>query len=161
MQKLNGREYYIILLMGFVTIGMMAVFIMNIVSDYSTLTEDSRDSIRIDDLIDHIHTFLLFLIGVIGTIMMVRKKLIGWIFSVALLSLVSLILGISLYSGLVSPNIQVTMITLLIIFLLVFLMGIAFLFIPGTLKKYRAGKNAILPTLLLFTAIAAFYIYLQ
>lgn len=159
MQRLNGREIYVIILLVIVTVILSVAFVMGLVSDYSTLPAEAaaRESVKVKDLVDHINTLLLVVLGIAGSILMVKKKPGGWILALTLLSLFTFVAVVGMIS---SAADGVTFIAVGVMALF-FITGIVFLFLPATIQKYRVSKKVILPTLLLFMALAAFYIFLQ
>ena len=162
MEKMNGREKYAAILLLVISLFLLAWQVIELSSAYTDTYRTVQGAVLLStkDVTDNLHTFLLILLGLVGSIQLLRKKLSGWVCSVPVLILYCLvaIYGLIAFSSMATFDLSFILIITGVVLLL---LAIAFLFFPGTLKKYRVSKKAILPTLILFMALLSITFFLQ
>jgi len=89
-----------------------------------------------------------------------RSKLTGWVIGFSLLLFFVVLTSFGVVTAIKLKTFDQTFITIAGLELIL-LMGVLFLLIPTTLKKYRVSKRTIVPTLLFFMTITAVYFFLQ
>ena len=161
MQKLNGREIYSGILLLLIAIIILGAQVIELKSSYSDAFRTSENTIQIasGDLKDILHNLVIVILGFSGALLLFRKKLAGWVIGSSLLLFFTVL---AVYFLVSSFNLYGTGIEMIVISLLTLipLLGLIFLLMPSTLKKYRVGIKAIIPTLLLFMALVSITIFL-
>lgn len=161
MQPLNWREKFAAIITLFIGILILALFVLDYVSNKSADVTLTGDKIQISKgaLFQIVRTVIAFLVGIIGGIALLKGKRFGWVWSFSFLMLIGLIAGyftvILGITGMAPTTIAAGVMLLLI------LLSIIFLLIPSTLQKFRVSSKTILPTLLFLLAIGAIFFFLQ
>ena len=161
MQKLNGREIYsgiVLLLIANIVLVFQGIELM---SDYSDAFRTTGNTIQIasNDLKDILHNLVIIVLGFSGAFLLFKKKSAGWVISFSLLLFFTVLAVYFLVSAFSLYGTGTEMIVIALLALIP-LLGLIFLLIPSTIKKYRVGIKAILPTLLLFMALVSVTLFL-
>ena len=155
MQKLNGREIYVLVLLGLLTIILGYSAVRETTADFSSFrsTSDGTVSISKDELRYNVTTIVQAIVTLCAFVFFLLRKRIGWILAMPILTAFALIAmvmaflsGLNLFLVLVVPGI--------------FLLGVVFLFIPSTLRKYKINRVIIFSELLIMALLIAYYFYL-
>lgn len=162
MQKLNGREIYTGILVLLITIIFISMQVRETFSGYSDSTIRSESGslvVNTKDALYTVHVYALITIGLLGSILLFRKKRTGWIFSFSMLAFYLMLalygLVMSLWMGMYGGSLIIIGTGVLAL-----LLGLIFLLIPSTKEKFRVSKKTILPTLLLFMALVVITFFL-
>ncbi len=156
MQKLNGREIYVLVLLGLLSIILGFAAVRELTADFSSLRASSdADTVSItkDELISNTSTVVQAIVTVLAFIFFLLRKRIGWILAMPILTCSSLILlymfflaGFgTVFAYLVPP---------------VFFLGTLFLFTPSTLRKFKVNKITILSVFLVMGLLLSYYFFL-
>lgn len=159
--KLSWREKYagiMVLLMG---LGYLVLFITEFTSTTITGYTRSEGKLQIDihELLNHIRGVTIILLSIIGSWLLLKMKRAGWVISMAMLLLLSIIAG-----GFIAWNFKTATPTAKAVYfsgLALLLFAVLFLLLPSARKKYKVGKFTFLPTLLLLLVLAAMFFFLQ
>jgi len=155
MQKLNGREIYVLVLLGIMSIILSFSVVRELSADFSSLrsTSDGSVSITKDELISNTSTLVQAIISICAFIFFWLKKRIGWILAMPILICYFLILaymfflsGLNAWFALIIPG--------------VFLLGVVFLFLPSTLSKFKVNKITIISVFLVMGLLISYYFFL-
>jgi len=162
MQKLNWREKYSAILVLLIGIIILITQVSGVLSSKANAIAIRNGSIIIDksELLNDSRSYLTILLGILGGILLLRNKRLGWVIGMPLLLLFTIITsGISISSALHKDFSMSFKMFAAVGFLL--LLAAIFLLVPSTQAKYRVGKGTWLPTLLFFMLISAIYFFLQ
>lgn len=159
--KLNWREVYagtLVLLIG--TVFLIAQVVSKLSSRASSYTvQHDVISINRDELYTDLRGVLTVVLGMLGGVLLLRKKRSGWIMSFALLVICAIIAGGSLYQLVQLHTFDMGfMLVAGATFLL--LAAIIFLLVPSTCRKMKVGKMTFLPSLLLIAVLLGIYFFL-
>jgi hypothetical protein len=164
MQKLSWKEKYagvMVLLIGIIYLLMQ---IANYASNTSQPYAVQQGTLTIDknELFADIKTFLVIIMGLVAGFLLLKSKPAGWVLGLPVLLLfatfilVAALQNIIAQKGKIDQSLAIPGIGLLLLAL-----AITFLFTKSARQKYRASKNIVLLTLLLFVAIGGLYYFLQ
>lgn len=155
MQKLNGREIYVLVLLGLLSIILGFAAVRELTADFSSLRSSSDDttvSITKDELISNTSTVVQAIITLFAFIFFLLRKRIGWILAMPILTLYTLIVAYMMY---LSPA--------TLVFLVVmpsFLLGVIYLFIPSTLRKFKVNRFIIIGEFMIMALLLSYYFLL-
>jgi hypothetical protein len=159
MQKLNAREYYVIILTAILAMLLMVFLYNELFSESSPLItgeDGSFVNVRSDYLINIGNTFLQIILAITAFVSLLRKKRPGWIAAISLIFfyafLITFLVTRAALAGLVD---QIFWIGVLLAVML--LLAIIFLLFPSTLKKFNITKTAFVPVLIILALLATIY----
>jgi hypothetical protein len=162
-QRLNGREKYVLLLMFIIAACFLLLQIVSIISSRAKALVVDDDTIRMsrNEMLSFMRVAITIILSLAGALLLRKVKLAGWVISVAVLLLFTVILSAILY-GIFNTyqQMDVTM-AFGLLAVLILITGVIFMFITGTRKKFRAGRNSILAALLLFCILTGMFFFLQ
>lgn len=161
--SLNTREKYVVVLMFIIAGCFLLLQIVSIVSSKAkaVVVDDDSISISRNEMLSFMRVAITIVLSLTGAVLLQKIKRSGWVISVSILMLFTLILGAILYGIFTAFQEMDVTLTFGLFAVLILLMGIIFLFTPGTRKKFRVGRNGILAALLLFLLLGGMFFYLQ
>jgi|SRR5688572_2093287 hypothetical protein len=143
MQKLNGREIYVLVILFLATTILGFLMLKDIFSDISSVSSaQGVVSINQMDLRSHIKSLLQIILNISAIILFWRKKRMGWILAFPILLFYCFIISyVMIGFGYVDP------VSTAVGFggVLIFFLGLIFLLIPSTLRKYQVKKLTLIP----------------
>jgi hypothetical protein len=162
--SLNTREKYVVVLMFIIAACFLLLQVVSMISSRAKAVVVDDDTIRMsrNEILSFMRVVISIVLSFAGAVLLKKLKRSGWVISVAVLLLFTLILGAILYAIAITlqGEFDITM-GLGAVGVMVLLLGIIFLFIPSTRKKFRAGRNGILAALLLFLLLGGMFFFLQ
>ena len=161
--SLNTREKYVVALMFIIAACFLLLQVVSIISSRAKAVIVEDDSIRMskNEMLSFLRVTVTIILSLTGAILLSKIKKAGWVISMAVLLLFSLIIGAILYGIATTygePDLTMAFGALAVLILLV---GIVFLLIPDTRKKFRAGRNGMLAALVLFMLLGGMFFFLQ
>lgn len=155
MQKLNAREVYVLTILIIATAILVYLMADDIFSNISSIRKDGgMVSISAMDLRSHTKSLLQIVLNVSAIVLFWRIKRLGWVFSFAILLFYCFIISyVMFYFGYV--DVASTVVGLGGIFF--FLLGLIFLIIPSTIRKYKVNKFSSIPLLITIGALCLLY----
>lgn len=159
MQKLNGREYFVIVLVGIISIVLFYLAMSETFSSTSPFVrtgDGSTMSVDRSAIINLAATFLNLIVSIIGFSFMLMKRRIGWIASFCILLFYVFVAGYMLVFAFLMGMIEGTF-WFGVMVVLMLLMAIVFLLIPSTVRKFKVTRLAIVPILFILGLIVTFY----
>src|SRR5688572_12764619 len=161
--SLNSREKYVLALMFIIAACFLLLQIVSIVSSRAKAVVVDDDSIRMgrSEMLSFIRVAITIVLSLTGGILFKKIQRSGWVISMAVLLLFTLILSAILYGVYQTfDQLDLTM-ALGVVAVMILFLGIIFLLVPGTRKKFRAGRNGFLAALLLFLLLGTMFFFLQ
>ncbi len=161
--SLNGREKYVLALMFIIAACFLLLQIVSIVSSRAKAVVVDNDSIRMsrNEMLSFARVAITIVLSLSGALFFRKIKQSGWVISMAILLLFTLILTAILYGIFTTfEQLDFTM-ALGGVAVMILLLGIVFLLIPATRKKFRAGRNGFLAALMLFLLLGVMFFFLQ
>src|SRR5215831_18391722 len=175
MQKLSWKEKYAGILVLLIGVLVLITQVSNMLSSKAQGFAFQNGSIIINksELYNDLRTYVTIILGILGGILLLLNKRLGWVIGLPLLLLYTIIVagfGIDLalskfhdpqhnsHTG--DPYLNVYVGVLGGISLL-FLLASIFLLLPVAQVRYRVGKATWIPTLLFFMALTALYFFLH
>jgi hypothetical protein len=164
MQKLSWKEKYagvLVLLIGIIYLLMQ---VANLSSNTSHPYAVQNGALMIDknELFADIRTYLVIIMGLVAGWLLLKSKTAGWILGLPVLLLFTTFLLVGTLQQIIAQKGKIDQsLTIPGIGLLLLALAIIFLFLPSARQKYRASKNIVLLTLLLFVAVTGLYYFLQ
>ncbi|HEU4609786.1 MAG TPA: hypothetical protein VFS31_16820 [Chitinophagaceae bacterium] len=153
MQKLNGREIYILVLLGLLTIILGFSAMRETTADFSSFrsASDGTLSMSKDELTYNAATIIQAIVTLCAFIFFLLKKRVGWMLAMPILIAATL-----------SSMLAVLLSGIYLLFTLsaLILLGVVFIFMPSTLRKFRINRVIIIGELLVMAALIAYYFYL-
>jgi hypothetical protein len=156
MQKLNGRELYVLIILILTTGILLYLTLNDILNDVSSVSKNAEGvvSIRAMDLRTHIKATLQVILNVGAIILFWRIKRLGWILAMPILLFYAFLIGYLMINfGFV--DVQTTAVG--VSGLLVFLLGVIFLIIPSTMRKYHLKKTSTIPVFIVIGMLVFLY----
>lgn len=155
MQKLNGREIYVLIILILTTGILLFLTLRDIMADVSSVQNaEGVVSIRQMDLRTHIKAILQVILNLTAIFLFWRKKRLGWILAMPILLFYAFLIGyLMLNFGFV--DVQTTAIGAS--GLLVFLLGVIFLIIPSTMRKFSLKKISVVPVFVVIGMLIFLY----
>jgi hypothetical protein len=155
MQKLNGREIYVLVILIVATTILAYLMGLDIFSDISSVRNDQGVvSVSSMDLRSHTKSFLQIVLNISAIILFWRIKRLGWIFAFAILLFYCFIISYVMVGfGFVDMGSTAIGLT----GILFFFIGLIFLVIPSTLRKYKVNKMSLVPLLVVIGALCLLY----
>ncbi len=161
--SLNTREKYVVALMFIIAACFLLLQIVSIVSSRAKAVVVEDDAIRMsrNEMLSFVRVAITIILSLTGALLFRKINRSGWVISMAVLLLFTLILTAILYG--IYSTFQLLDITMAAggIGVMILLLGIIFLLVPATRKKFRAGRNGILAALVLFILLGAMFFFLQ
>lgn len=159
MQKLNGREYFIIVLMGLISLVLFFLLFRELFSESSPFVSSADGaSMNVDKaaILNLMSTIINLTLCVIAFVFMLMKRRAGWIAAFCMLLFYAFMLCYAIAFNLMlgtpdAPFFLGVALTALL------LMAIIFLFIPSTRKKFNITRSAIIPVILILGLIITFF----
>lgn len=141
MQKLNGREIYVLVILGITTSILIFLTLRDIFADISSVNQNAEGlvSIREMDLRTHIKAALQVILNLIAFICFWRKKTLGWILTFSIMFFYAFIICyVMIGFGFVDMATTVMGVS----GVLIFLVCVIFLVIPSTIRKFMLKKTS-------------------
>lgn len=151
MQKLNGREYFVVVVMAIITVIIAILLGRELFSETSpfiTSNDGELIGMREGYIINIGQNLVQLSLGIIAVLLMLRKKPAGWTAAFALLLFYSFIAVYAVAKPALAGILDVIVMIGLAICLML-LLSIVFLCIPTTLKKFNITKSTLIPLLLI------------
>ena len=162
--RLNWRERYAAILILSIGIIYLLLQVFAFMSSTTNAYAFENGSFVVhksrNELFSDIRALLTVLLAIMAGILMLRRKLTGWVIGFSMLLLFTAIAGGIILTFIKLNTFDVNFIMLAVTGFLL-LCAVIFLVLPSTLKKYRVGRKTVLPTLLFFMTIASVYFFLQ
>lgn len=157
MQKLNAREYFVIVVMSLVTIVIAILLGRELFSETSPFvtTASGELSTRSTYILNIGQNLVQLTLGIIAVYYLIKRRRAGWIAAFALLIFYGFIAFYAVGKPLLSGLFDVLIIAGLTICLL-FLLSLIFLCIPSTLKKFNITRSVIIPLVLILGLLVTF-----
>jgi hypothetical protein len=159
MQKLNAREYYVIVLTAILAIIQAGFLFREVFSETSPFVageDGSYNNVQKADIINIGNTLLQIILSVTAFSFLLMKRRPGWIAAFSLISfyafLLSYVMGKAALAGIVDILFWVGFLITAML-----LLAIIFLCIPSTLKKFNINKTAIVPVVLILLLLVTIY----
>lgn len=155
MQKLNGREIYVLVILGLATAILGFLMAKDIFSEVSSVSNaQGVVSINQMDLRSHIKSLLQIILNLSAIILFWRKKTMGWVLAFPILLFYCFVISyVMIGFGYVDP-----VSTAVGVFgVLIFLLGLIFLVIPSTLRKFNVKKMTMLPIMIVIAVLVFLY----
>jgi hypothetical protein len=161
MQKLNAREYFVVVIIALITIVVFVLLARELFSENSPFAVSGGEfvSVQASYVLNIAQSALQLALSIIALIYLLKKRRAGWICSFALLTLVTFICCYVVGNALLAGFRDILVIIGAVLSLL-FLTALIFLFIPSTLKKFNITKSAIIPATLLLGLLVTFYFFI-
>ena len=161
--SLNFREKYVVFLMFIIAACFLLLQIVSFISSRAKAVVVEEDTIRMstNEMLSFIRVAITIILGLTGALLLRKIKAAGWVISMAVLLLFTLILGAILYGIFITFQQLDWMMGIGLLGVMILLTGVVFLFVPATRKKFRAGRNSILAALLLFILLSGMFFFLQ
>jgi hypothetical protein len=155
MQKLNGREIYVLVILILATAILGYLMLNDIFSNISSVRrEQGVVSISSMDLRSHTKSLLQIILNLSAIILFWRKKRTGWVLAFPILLFYCFIISyVMIGFGYVDPISSVVGFGGVFIFLL----GMIFLLIPSTLRKFQVKKVTFIPVLVVIGLLVFLY----
>lgn len=155
MQKLNGREVYVLVILILATAILGFLMLKDIFSEISSVSSaQGVVSINQMDLRSHIKSLLQIILNISAIVLFWRKKRMGWILAFPILLFYCFIISyVMIGFGYVDPASSAVGFGGVFIFLL----GMIFLLIPSTLRKYQVKKFTLVPVSLVIALLVFLY----
>jgi hypothetical protein len=151
MQKLNAREYYVVVVMTIITIVIAILLYRELFSETSpfiTSTDGEFIGMREGYIINIGQNLVQLTLGNIAVLLMLKRKRAGWVAATALLLFYAFI-AISAVAQPALAGIMDTIVMIGMAICLVLLLSLVFLCIPSTLKKFNVTKLTLIPLILI------------
>ena len=161
--SLNTREKYVVALMFIIAACFLLLQIVSIISSRAkaVVVQDDTISISRNEMLSFVRVAITIILGLTGAVLLNKIKSAGWVISMAVLLLFTLILGAILYGIFNTFQQMDLMMAFGLLGVLILVTGVVFLLVPATRKKFRAGRNSILAALLLFILLSGMFFFLQ
>lgn len=155
MQKLNGREIYVLVVLILATAILGYLMLIDIFSNIASVrSEQGVVSISSMDLRSHTKSLLQIILNLSAIIFFWRKRRMGWVLSFPILLFYCFIISyVMVKFGYVDPISTAIGLGGILIFFL----GLIFLLIPSTLRKYQVKKLTIVPVLVVIALLVFLY----
>ena len=155
MQKLNGREVYVLIILILATAILGYLMLNDIFSNIASVrSEQGVVSVSSMDLRSHTKSLLQIILNLSAIILFWRRKRMGWILAFPILLFYCFIISYVMVGfGYVDPVSSAVGFGGVFIFLL----GMIFLLIPSTLQKYQVKKFTIIPVLVVIALLVFLY----
>lgn len=159
MQKLNGREIFVFIVVAVIAIVLSILLVKELFSETSPFVSSGEFvSTRPGYIVNIGQSLLQLTLCLIALIYLIRKRRAGWIAAFAILTLYTFVGLYVVMVPLVAGIIDVLVLLGLGVSLM-FLLALVFLIFPSTLKKFNISRTAIIPViciLLLLGTVAYF-----
>ena len=155
MQKLNGREVYVLIILILATAILGYLMLNDIFSNIASVrSEQGVVSVSSMDLRSHTKSLLQIILNLSAIILFWRRKRMGWILAFPIMLFYCFIISYVMVGfGYVDPVSSAVGFGGVFIFLL----GMIFLLIPSTLQKYQVKKFTIIPVLVVIALLVFLY----
>jgi hypothetical protein len=156
MQKLNGREIYVLIILILTTGILLYLTLNDILNDVSSVSKTAEGvvSIRAMDLRTHVKATLQVILNMGAIILFWRIKKLGWILAMPILLFYAFLIGY-LMTNFGFVDVQTTAIG--VSGLVIFLLGVIFLIIPSTMRKYNLKKTSTIPVFIVIALLVFLY----
>ncbi len=160
-EKLSWREKLAAFMVLMIGIGYLFLTLISFVSSKAETfsVTDSKLQVSKEEILSYTRSFLYIILGLMGGILLLRRKTLGWIIAVPLLLIIAFLAGYGMYFSVLMGQVDITLYFLGFIFIL-FLLSLLFLLLPPARKKYRVSIKTIWPTLLVLSIIVVLYFFL-
>jgi hypothetical protein len=159
MQKLNGREYYVVVLI-FILVILQSFFLyrelFSETSPFITAEDGSFVNVQQRDIINIAILLLQILLNFAAFVFLLMKKRPGWILSFSSIFFYAFLLSYLLVNGAIAGFID-SMFYIGVAFVVLMLLAIIFLCIPSTREKYSVTRKAFIPVLLILALLSTIY----
>jgi|GEM_PF-1358529 hypothetical protein len=155
MQKLNAREYFVVVLVSIITIVFLVLVFNELFSNTSPFVTTSSGEISTHStyIINVLQNLVKVILGIVAAVFLLKKRRIGWIAAFSVLLFFAFIawylVGMSMMAGIIDTNVYIGlgMATLL-------LLALIFLCFPSTIKKFQISCRTIIPIAILLALLA-------
>ena len=157
--SLSWRELYagiIVMLIGIVFLGLQ---VMSHTSSRTDLVVVKDNAVIMDRhaLLLNLRNYIFILVAVLGSLLLFRKRAAGWVAVLASLGLMLLIATWSLAELITKQQFNNNIFRSIAGIEFFLLLALLFLLLPSARKKFRAGRLAYIPALLLFGTLVVLY----
>lgn len=155
--KLSWKEKMAAFMVLMIGTGYLMLTLLSFVSSKADMFTVSKEQVSISkaELLSNLRSILYVLIGIVGGILLFRRKTLGWIFGVPLLTIFLVLVGFGLYYYIEVGEISFMSISVAVT-LLLFVFSLIFLLHPTARKKYKVNKMSFLLTLLFLVFLIVF-----
>lgn len=155
--KLSWKEKMAAFMVLMIGTGYLMLTLLSFVSSKADMFTVSKEQVSISkaEFLSNFRSILYVIIGIVGGILLFRRKTLGWIMGVPLLSIFLVLVGFGLYYYIEVGEISFMSISVAIT-LLLFVLSLIFLLLPSARKKYKVSKMSFLLSLLFLVFLVVF-----
>ena len=159
MQRLNAREYYIVMIITIIAIVIAILLGRELFSETSPFVSSPDGelvNVRGVYIMNIVQTSFQLILCITAFIFLLKMHRAGWIIAFSLITFYSVLLSIVMVAGATSGYFDPLYIVGIFAVVMV-LLSIIFLCIPSTIRKFKITKAAIIPVLFLWAFMVTIY----